>query len=407
MQYRDDMERRAAWRWVQDAAAAAVVGTMGLLEIWVPFESVQGNAVPVRASIVVVCCAVFLAFRRARPIVLIGVPLVWFALGVWLGGDIPILFFGQLVPFVFALYSAARHAPPRVALIVCGTILAAVVATDLTVVELQGPEELIFHWTVFLLAIGIGWGLRSSERRAVDAAVRASTAEADAREQALRAVAEERARIARELHDILGHSVSVMVVQAGAAQAASDDAAFVSRALEAIRTTGAQALDDVRRVVELLRTDEESLLAPQPGLGELPLLLEQARADGLRVEFEQAGAPPPLSPGQGLALYRVVQEALTNVRKHADATCVRVRIDADPERVVLTVADDGSARSDRTGGGHGLVGMRERVSAYRGELAAGPDPSGGGWRVQATIPLREAGETAVVAGDAAAGGRSW
>lgn len=388
MQYRDRMGRRAVWRWVQDVAVAALVGLMGMLEIWVPFESVQGNPAPVHGSIAVVCCAILLAFRRARPILLLCVPLVWVALGVSLGGDIPVLFFGQLVPFVVVLYSAARHATPRIALIVCGTTLATVVATDLTVPELQGPEELIFHWTVLLLAAAIGWGLRTSERRAVDAAVRAGQAEALAREQALQAVADERARIARELHDILGHSVSVMVVQAGAAQAASDDPAFVSRALEAIRTTGAQALDEVRRVVELLRTDDESMLAPQPGLGELSALLEQARTDGLRVEFEQHGAPLRLGPGQELALYRVVQEALTNVRKHAAATQVRVLLDAQPEHIAVTITDDGRTHPADVDGGHGLVGMRERVAAYGGALTAGPNPAGAGWRVQATLPLQ-------------------
>lgn len=375
---------------MQDVTVAALVGAVGLLEIWVPFESVQGNPVPVRASIAVVCCAALLAFRRVRPILLVGVPLVWVALGVVLAGDIPVLFFGQLVPFVFTLYSAARHATPRVALIVCGTTLAAVVLTDLTVPELQGPDELIFHWTILLLAVGIGWGLRTSELRAVEAAVRAGRAEAAAREQALQAVADERARIARELHDILGHSVSVMVVQAGAAKAAADDPAFVSRALEAIRTTGTQALDEVRRVVDLLRTEDESMLAPQPGLGELPALLKQARTDGLRVEFEQHGTPQRLGPGQELALYRVVQEALTNVRKHAGAAQVRVLLDAQPDHIAVTIADQGGTRPAGTGGGHGLVGMRERVAAYGGQLTAGPEPMGAGWRVQATLPLQTA-----------------
>ncbi len=388
MQYRDRMGRQSVRRWVQDVLLAVVVATLGLLEIWVPFESVQGNDVPVHGSMAVIACATLLAFRRACPIVLVGVPLVWVAIGISLGGDIPVLFFGQLVVFAVTLYSAARHARRRDAVIVCATVFAAVVTVDLTVAELQGPDELIFHWSVFLLAVGIGWGLRASERRAVDAAVRANAAETAAREQALQAVAEERTRIARELHDILGHSVSVMVVQAGAAQAAGDDAAFVARALESIRTTGSQALDDVHRVVELLRADDDSSLAPQPGLSELPALLDRARADGLHVEFEMTGTPAGLSPGQELALYRIVQEALTNVRKHADATDVGVRVDAQPETIAVTVVDDGRVRAGRAGVGHGLVGMRERVAAYGGALEAGPDPSGAGWRVRATLLLQ-------------------
>jgi signal transduction histidine kinase len=382
------MTRRLLWRRIQDAAVAVLIAVMGLLEIWVPFESVQGVHAPVRSTIVVVCCAILLALRREWPIVLIGIPLVWVAVAMTLGGQIPVLFFGGFVVVAFALYSTARHASPRVALVVCGTTFAAVVAADLTAPALQGPEELIFHWSAFLLAVGIGWGLRVSERRAVDAAVRAGEAEAAAREEALQAVADERARIARELHDILGHSVSVMVVQAGAAaQVVDDDPAFVRRALEAIRTTGTQALDEVRRTVDLLRTDKGSALAPQPGLGELPALLDQVRADGLHVDFEQHGAPR-LSPGQELALYRVVQESLTNVRKHADASRVRVCIDGRADGVAVTVIDDGRRRETRTTSGHGLVGMRERVTTYGGEFDAGPDPAGSGWRVRVSLPLQ-------------------
>nr|WP_276498531.1 histidine kinase [Agromyces luteolus] len=227
--------------------------------------------------------------------------------------------------------------------------------------------------------------MRVSERRAADAAVRAIAAETDAREAALRAVAEERARIARELHDILGHSVSVMVVQAGAAAEVVDvDAAAARRALEAIRTTGTDALAEVRRVVELLREDDHDALSPQPGIARIPELIEQARGSGLVVDF-RADDTSDLSAGRQLAVYRVVQESLTNVRRHARAASASVAIERSADRVDVTVTDDGAAAGADRAAGHGLLGMRERVTLYGGTLEAGPGPSG--WRVHASLPI--------------------
>lgn len=364
-----------------------LVGGIGLLEIGVPFDSVQGPPAGLAGSVVVVVCAGLLALRREWPLALIGIPVIWLGYGIALGGDIPVLFFGQLVPFAVTLYSAARHAPLREALAVCGAVVVAVVITDLTVPELGGPSELVFHWAVFALAVAVGWGLRASERRVVDAAVRAQEAEAASRQEALQAVAEERARMARELHDILGHSVSVMVVQAGAAaQVVDDDPAFVRRALEAIRATGTQALDDVRRVVELMRADDGSALAPQPGLSDLVALVEQARADGLQVAFTPVETPSSLGAAQQLALYRVVQEALTNVRRHARADRVTVRVSDSGDATTVSVVDDGRAEPGASSTGHGLIGMQERVAAFGGALEAGPDAGGRGWRVTATLP---------------------
>lgn len=378
------MRRVDRWQLLQDAVLAGLVCAAGLAEVWAPFESVQGSGSPVTSTVGIVGCGLLLAFRRSAPVVLVGVPAIWIGLGIVAGGDLQVLFFGQLVPLYLALYSAARHGTRREAALVCGSVLAAVLIADLTIPELQSANELLFHWAVLLAVFGVGVGLRTSERRAVEAALRASAAEATAREEALRAVAEERARIARELHDILGHSVSVMVVQAGAAaQAVEDDPAFARRALEAIRTTGTQSLDEVRRVVALLRDDHPAGIAPQPGLAALPELIASACTSRLSVTLTESGEPA-LGPGQELAVYRIVQEALTNVRKHASASNVHVEITHGAQATEVLVTDDGGTAAAPLSAGHGLVGMQERVALYGGSLTAGA--GGDGWQVHATLP---------------------
>jgi len=381
------VDRRTRWHLAQDVAVAALIATLGLAEVWVPFDSVQGDGSPVLSTVAILVCAVLLALRRLVPLALVGVPLTWVACFVATGGETQVLFFGGFLPIVLALYSGARHGGVRTSTIVCGSVFAAVILADLFVPELQGPSEQFFHWGVLLTVFLIGIGMRVSERRAVDAAMRAAVAETESREAALRAVAEERARIARELHDILGHSVSVMVVQAGAAAEVVDvDAAAARQALEAIRTTGTDALAEVRRVVELLREGDHDALSPQPGIERIPELIEQARGTGLVVEY-RADDTSDLSAGRQLAVYRVVQEALTNVRRHARAASASVAIDRSADRVEITVTDDGDGAAAGPAG-QGLLGMRERVTLYGGTLDAGPGPGPGGWRVHASLPTR-------------------
>jgi signal transduction histidine kinase len=227
-------------------------------------------------------------------------------------------------------------------------------------------------------------------------------------------VAEERGRIARELHDVVAHSVSVMVVQAGAARrtmAASPDQA--TTALGQIESTGRQALVELRRLLGLLRDGDRgdgAALTPQPGLEHLESLAAAAREAGLPVEVTVEGEPRPLPAGVDLSAYRIVQEALTNSLKHAGPARARVRVCYGREALEVQVTDDGrgersAARAGeglvvvtigpdgvlelpgrRDGGGHGLIGMRERVALFGGTLEAGADP-GGGYRVAARLPL--------------------
>ena len=238
---------------------------------------------------------------------------------------------------------------------------------------------------------------------------RAARLERERDAQAQIAAAAERARIARELHDVVAHNVSVMVVQAdGAAFALEASPERARQALTAISRTGRQALAEMRDLLGVLRTADGSgaELAPQPGVEQLAGLLEQTRAAGVPVSFAIEGVPRPLPRGAALTAYRIVQESLTNARKHGGpAVTAGVTLRFCEDQLVIKVTDDGrreaarraegaaggssggSAKGD--GQGHGLIGMRQRVDVYGGTVAAGPQP-GGGWRVTATLPLAPA-----------------
>jgi signal transduction histidine kinase len=205
------------------------------------------------------------------------------------------------------------------------------------------------------------------------------------------AVAEEQARIARELHDIVAHSVSIMVVQAGAARrlvAGSPERA--AGALRTVEDSGRQALTELRQLLGVLSEDgDETALAPQPGLAELDVLVERLRRTGFAVELERQGTPRSLRPGLELAAYRVIQEALTNALKHAGGAPTRVVVRFADGRLDLEVRNArGQAAPEAEGAGRGLVGMRQRVAVFGGELEAGP-LSDGGYAVRARLPLSE------------------
>jgi signal transduction histidine kinase len=206
-------------------------------------------------------------------------------------------------------------------------------------------------------------------------------------EEAELAIADERARIARELHDIVGHGVSVMTVQAAAVRRLlRPDQDRERDALLAVERTGREALAEMRRMVGVLRRSEEAeALAPQPSLRRLDALVEQARQAGLPVDLQVEGAPVELPPGVDLAAYRVVQEGLTNALRHARATRAEVQVRYSDGEVEVSVANDGRPDRGAEGAGHGLLGMRERVAVYGGQLEAGPQPAG--WfRLRVRLP---------------------
>jgi signal transduction histidine kinase len=205
-------------------------------------------------------------------------------------------------------------------------------------------------------------------------------------------VAEERTRIAREMHDVVAHAMSVMVVQAGAARTVMNkDTDEATAALERIEDTGRMALAEMRRLLGLQGSDEETPpLTPQPGLEGLDVLLERMRASGLPVEAVVEGTPRDLPPGVDLTAYRMVQEGLTNALKHAGEAHARVLLRYGAEALEVEVADDGRGPPPDgvRPGAHGLIGMRERVALFGGSLETGTRP-GGGFLVRARIPLTE------------------
>jgi signal transduction histidine kinase len=234
----------------------------------------------------------------------------------------------------------------------------------------------------------VGFSLGRKFEEGEEAKERAARAEREREERARAAVAEERARIARELHDVVGHSVSVMTVQAsGVRRLLRPDQDREREALLVVERTGREALAEMRRMVGVLRRPEEApALAPQPSLDHLNRLVEQAREAGLPVELHVEGQAIQLPAGVDLTAYRLVQEGLTNVVKHAQATRAEVLVNYGDGYLEVTVKDNGQGVGNGDGGGHGLVGMRERVSVYGGDLDAGPQP-GGGYRLRAKLPL--------------------
>jgi signal transduction histidine kinase len=257
----------------------------------------------------------------------------------------------------------------------------------------SGGSDYVIIGIFMSVAWASGFVLSRRSEHLREMAERARQAESEQTAAAYRAVAEERQRIARELHDVIAHSVSVMTVQAGAVRRLLKPEQEKERtALEAVESTGRQALTEMRRLVGLLR--EQGAMpefTPQPGMGTIDNLLDGVRAAGLPVELEVAGAPRELPPGVDLAAYRVVQEALTNALKYAGPAHAWVAVTWRDGELELEIANDGKGDGEGSGGGHGLAGMRERVSLYGGDIESG-ERSGGGYVVRARLPLEEASQ---------------
>lgn len=310
------------------------------------------------------------AWRRRRPVV------VWLVVGtataIYGIGDFPDTVLDLGPPL--AIYTVAAWCRRRTATLL-GVMTAVVIAASLLGAGDADARDVSFNLLLYALA----WILGEAQR------ARRAAAEDLARQ----AVTDERARIASELHDVVAHHVSMMVVQAeGGASVAAADPERAVEAFDAISATGRQAMSEMRRVVGVLRNEgSEGALAPQPGLGTVGDLVEGVRRSGLEVELQLEGRARPLAPGLDLSAYRILQEALTNAVRHADPRRLTVTVRYDDEAVELEVADDGHgpATDVGAGGGHGLVGMRERVALYGGELRVGTR-EGGGFAVVARLP---------------------
>jgi signal transduction histidine kinase len=369
----------------------------------------QGLPQPsVTALILIALTAAPLAVRRRYPIV---------ACCVIFGAIVAIRGYDDTPPItfatgIFAAYCAVVYSRFR-QLAICFVLIGVAIITAMFPNTLPDVSERYMAVLIAIPTVAAGIGMREWRRRAGDSAERLRRAQAEHEAATRRALAMERARIASELHDVVTHNVSVMVVQAGAARQVLASSPHDAReALLAVEASGRTAMAELRHLLGLLcpvgtdagglgiggvePADAEAALRPQPGLGQLRSLIERVSAAGLPVELRIDGTQHDLPPGLDLAAYRVVQEALTNVIKHAGRAPTRVRIDYRPRELRIDVADDG--RGPGGPGGplagapgieRGLIGLRERIAIYGGTLDAGPPP-GGGWRVVARIPLHAA-----------------
>jgi len=308
----------------------------------------------------------------------------------WLSGDPSLADLSLLV----AVYAVADREPRRwlvaaaVAVLELGCLLAAIKWSGSGAL----PQAFLTLSAFAVAATVLGIYVRTRREQLAALHERAVQLERERDREAALAAAAERARIARELHDVVAHSLSVIVALAdGARLTRASDPAAADAAVANVAATGREALAEMRRLLGVLRRDDDAPLAPQPGLDQLEALLEDSRAAGLPTRLTVAGEPGPLGPGAELALYRVVQEALTNARKHArQASAAEVTLRWEEEAVTVAVSDDGApvaaddaaADDDR---GHGLDGMRERVALFGGTVEAGPRPQGG-WQVLVGLP---------------------
>ncbi len=355
-----------------DAALAALLASLVLSEVLGSDQDVPlGLAVPLALAMTVP-----LAWRRRAPVPVAAVVLGSFmAQGV--AGDWRLEPQTELLCVAMAFWALGAHAQDPISL------RAGIVG--LLAVAIHEPGDLIVQGPLMAGVFAAGRLMRS----------RAQLAAALARDRAegeRQAVAEERARIARELHDVVAHSISLMTVQAGAERLALGDARpQTTEALSQIEVTGRQALAEMRRLLGMLRgPGEEVDLAPQPGIGQLTALGERVTRAGLPVRLTVEGDPRPVSPGVDISAYRIVQEGLTNALKHAHAGRAEVTVSYRGDHVEIEVADDGRGGPPSVNGaGHGLPGMRERVALYGGTLEAGPLPEGG-WALRARLPREPA-----------------
>jgi signal transduction histidine kinase len=332
-----------------------------------------------------------LAWRRRAPLAMICVFLAAGVINEVLDGGLfsfPAGGHGEVPPFatlvtgVVAFYSLGAHAGELDARI--GLVLGLVALWAIVVVSGQVDFGSFFFSTALaLIPWLVGRNLRAR-------AMRLAATEREQKQRTRLALSHERARIAREFHDVVAHSVGVMVVQAeGARRVLDRDPERAREALDSIEHTGRTALDEMRRSLGVLRRDDpEPELEPQPGLHDLDRLLDQAREGGLEVDVEMEGEPRELPQGVDLSAYRIVQEALTNAIKHAGPVRTRVTVRYGEDELELEVSDDGPGPSanGEAGSGHGLVGMRERIASHGGELRTGPGPEGG-FVVRASLPL--------------------
>jgi signal transduction histidine kinase len=369
-----------------DRIVAVFLVVLGQIELWV------GHAVPGPKGVAVPAMLVMtgsVAVRRRWPLgVGAAVILTNDVLGAVSGYGTSV---AQAAGWMCSLYAIAVWTDTRrfligVAVLAIGNVVAYLASGPDANIKDAG----IFTWLPILAMVLVRGAVRGRELRADALAARAELLEREHELRAHEAVAEERARIARELHDLVAHNVSVMVVQAGAERhALGPDQASTREVLTSIEQAGRQALVEARRLLGMLRRkDDGSELEPQPSLEHIDVLVEQIERAGLPVTLAVEGERAPLPAGVDLCAYRIVQEGLTNALKHAGPARAEVVLRYAPHALDVEVRDDGRGRAhvNGDGAGHGLIGMRERVALYGGALETGAR-DGGGFAIQAHLPL--------------------
>jgi len=403
------------WReWISDASPAAVASSMGsvlatvkalisrhplrtdavlaaVMGLWVLPQLIyhvrHSGSLFFCYLVLSVLLVVPLIWRRRFPLSTFGfaasVALVQWAVGIELSADITLLVY---------LYTVASRYPLRVAVLAAG-----VVEFGAVLASVRWPREM--YWTeMFILLTGpvvaalmLGVYVRDRRHSLNMLLERAKQLERERDQQALIAAAEERTRIAREVHDVVAHSLLVMVtLSEGAALKQAREPERAGDAMRQVSATGREALAEIRRLLGVLRIEAAPQeRSPQPGVGEIDGLLERIRQTGLDVDVRVTGEPDALLPGTELVVFRIVQEALTNTLKHSvNPSHVGIVIVYGVEAVTVDIRDDGArtAHASAEGTGHGLIGMRERAAVYGGTVTSGPD-SAGGWRVRADLPV--------------------
>ena len=395
------VRRLAAYRLTKAQLVAIDVVTVVLIAVVVQFMSrqspkVSGTSWDIAcwAAYVVAAGATLLRRRLPRSTLAIVLPIAVAALCLRAGG-------GTVFYVFMALYSLVAVSSRRASLVAAGLASSAVLAATLVGGEMVVPAA-IGGVALMALAWVAGENTRASRvyagQQAERASEKAAAATAEQAGRVRRALADERAEIARELHDIVAHAMSLIAVRAGVARMVIDtDPEQAREALTIIETTTRQSLQEMRLLVGVLRAaeDDHADLSPVPGLGDLDRLVTETAAAGVAVETDISGTVRALSPAADLSAYRIVQEALTNVVRHAGPTRARVQISYRPDEVSIEVTDDGPAGlgrpppMSRVGSGHGLIGMRERAALFGGQLEAAPHAAG--FRVRASLYTNDLG----------------
>lgn len=390
-----------------DSALALSLFAASLLSLYAWYGLVRqdpsvepGTAQPILALAAV---TLPLALRRRFPLAAAAAVVAAFALGrIWLPASEEEQYLVVWACWL-ALYSAAVHRRPgrrtAIALAVIAGALVAEIVRELFFDEIGLDDLPLTQWVLLAynlavliaLPLLLGLAVRALRQRQQQLATKTAELQRERHENARRAVLEERVRIARELHDVVAHHVSVMGVQAGAARRVLERRPEQAmEVLSSIEDSSRQAVLELHRLLGFLRrADQPEDLAPQPDLTQLPELIRQAGQGGLAVELVVDGDQRPLAPTLEVSAYRVVQEALTNALKHSGGSRATVRLDYGPTALAVEVVDDGiagAAPAQANAGGHGLIGMRERVGLHGGHLRTGPRPQGG-FSVHATFPL--------------------